>query len=185
MSRGIWICSSNSLAPLKLETDQCLPRLMEVRSLFLSCSLWPCPQMHYKVLCNRPIKALRTMVNPTWILNMPWVSLARRNLLPCIKLVIYRWVCHRFRSCACIHLTIPFSGASFNNFLDAIDASYCTFDGGDDPAVDGSYPNPTGYSKCINIAPLGRSHNGCRIFRPQGLRQIQARQGYLNLLWVQ
>jgi tripeptidyl-peptidase-1 len=24
-------------------------------------------------------------------------------------------------------------GASFNNFLDAIDASYCTYDGGDNP----------------------------------------------------
>lgn len=33
--------------------------------------------------------------------------------------------------------------ASFNNFLDALDASYCTFEGGDskDPAVDGQYPD--------------------------------------------
>jgi tripeptidyl-peptidase-1 len=29
-------------------------------------------------------------------------------------------------------------GASFNNFLDAIDGSYCTYEGGDDPTQDGS-----------------------------------------------
>ncbi|MCJ1419206.1 hypothetical protein MMC32_005559 [Xylographa parallela] len=33
-------------------------------------------------------------------------------------------------------------GASFNNFLDAIDGSYCTFDGGDDPTQDAVYPDP-------------------------------------------
>jgi len=34
-------------------------------------------------------------------------------------------------------------GASFNNFLDAIDATYCTFDGGDskNPTVDAQYPD--------------------------------------------
>ncbi|KAH7883231.1 peptidase S8/S53 domain-containing protein [Phlebopus sp. FC_14] len=35
-------------------------------------------------------------------------------------------------------------GASFNNFLDAIDGSYCTFEGGDDPTQDGIYPDPYG-----------------------------------------
>jgi tripeptidyl-peptidase I len=35
-------------------------------------------------------------------------------------------------------------GASFNNFLDAIDGSYCTYDGGDDPTQDGIYPDPFG-----------------------------------------
>ncbi|EKG13511.1 Peptidase S8/S53 subtilisin/kexin/sedolisin [Macrophomina phaseolina MS6] len=33
-------------------------------------------------------------------------------------------------------------GASFNNFLDAIDGSYCTYKGGDDPEQDGIYPDP-------------------------------------------
>ncbi|MCJ1300601.1 hypothetical protein MMC08_003398 [Hypocenomyce scalaris] len=33
-------------------------------------------------------------------------------------------------------------GASFNNFLDAIDASYCTYEGGDDPTQDSVYPDP-------------------------------------------
>ncbi|KAF8517279.1 subtilisin-like protein [Hysterangium stoloniferum] len=32
-------------------------------------------------------------------------------------------------------------GASFNNLLDALDASYCTFEGGDDPTEDGIYPD--------------------------------------------
>ena len=38
--------------------------------------------------------------------------------------------------------------ASFNNFLDAIDGSYCTFDGGDDPSIDATYPDtqPGGYT---------------------------------------
>ena len=35
-------------------------------------------------------------------------------------------------------------GGSFNDFLDAIDASYCTFDGGDDPVQDGRYPSTRG-----------------------------------------
>ena len=34
-----------------------------------------------------------------------------------------------------------YEGASFNNFLDAIDASYCTFRGGDDLNQDASYPD--------------------------------------------
>ena len=32
---------------------------------------------------------------------------------------------------------------SFNTFLDALDASYCTFEGGDDPTQDPPYPDPT------------------------------------------
>ncbi|KZO98258.1 subtilisin-like protein [Calocera viscosa TUFC12733] len=41
-----------------------------------------------------------------------------------------------------------FLSGSFNNFLDAIDASYCTYEGGDDPTQDSIYPdtaNPSGY----------------------------------------
>ncbi|KAF7323695.1 Subtilisin-like protein [Mycena kentingensis (nom. inval.)] len=33
-------------------------------------------------------------------------------------------------------------GASFNNLLDALDESFCTFEGGDDPLFDGIYPDP-------------------------------------------
>ena len=32
-------------------------------------------------------------------------------------------------------------GASFNNFLDGIDASFCTYEGGDDPNSDALYPD--------------------------------------------
>jgi tripeptidyl-peptidase-1 len=40
----------------------------------------------------------------------------------------------------------PEQGASFNNFLDAIDGSYCTFEGGDDASQDATFPdNPDGY----------------------------------------
>lgn len=35
-------------------------------------------------------------------------------------------------------------GASFDNWLDAVDASFCTFEGGDDPSQDGIYPDPDG-----------------------------------------
>ncbi|KAJ6624427.1 subtilisin-like protein [Mycena sp. CBHHK59/15] len=33
-------------------------------------------------------------------------------------------------------------GASFNNWLDAVDGTFCTFEGGDDPEQDGIYPDP-------------------------------------------
>lgn len=39
---------------------------------------------------------------------------------------------------------VVFSGASFNNFLDALDGTYCTYDGGDDPTEDATYPDPYG-----------------------------------------
>ncbi|RPD61015.1 subtilisin-like protein [Lentinus tigrinus ALCF2SS1-7] len=35
-------------------------------------------------------------------------------------------------------------GASFNNLLDALDGSFCTYEGGDDPNQDGIYPDPYG-----------------------------------------
>ncbi|KAJ7512566.1 peptidase S8/S53 domain-containing protein [Mycena galericulata] len=48
-------------------------------------------------------------------------------------------------------------GGSFNNFLDALDGSYCTFDGGDDPAFDSIYPDtlPGGYQghDCGTVKP--------------------------------
>ncbi|KAI0044220.1 subtilisin-like protein [Auriscalpium vulgare] len=39
-------------------------------------------------------------------------------------------------------ITLLQAGASFNNWLDAVDASFCTFEGGDDPTQDGIYPDP-------------------------------------------
>ncbi|EIN08407.1 subtilisin-like protein [Punctularia strigosozonata HHB-11173 SS5] len=49
-------------------------------------------------------------------------------------------------------------GASFDNWLDAVDASFCTFEGGDDPDFDGIYPDTArggfkGAESCGIIAP--------------------------------
>ncbi|KAH9933246.1 subtilisin-like protein [Epithele typhae] len=51
-----------------------------------------------------------------------------------------------------------FRGASFNTFLDAIDGSYCTFEGGDDPTRDPDYPDPydggyKGENDCGTVSP--------------------------------
>ncbi|KAF3927877.1 Aorsin [Dactylellina cionopaga] len=50
------------------------------------------------------------------------------------------------------------ANTSFNNFLDAIDGSYCTYEGGDDPDFDGTYPDPlpggyTGPANCGTYTP--------------------------------
>ncbi|KAF8964246.1 subtilisin-like protein [Flammula alnicola] len=49
-------------------------------------------------------------------------------------------------------------GAGFDNWLDAVDKSFCTFEGGDDPTQDGIYPDPLpggfdGPESCGIIAP--------------------------------
>ncbi|EMD32917.1 hypothetical protein CERSUDRAFT_98929 [Gelatoporia subvermispora B] len=36
----------------------------------------------------------------------------------------------------------PIINGTFNNFLDALDGSYCTFEGGDNKTVDSTYPDP-------------------------------------------
>ena len=48
-------------------------------------------------------------------------------------------------------------GASFNNFLDAIDGSYCTSNGGDDILQDAKYPDPFpgGYTGPENCGGFG------------------------------
>lgn len=52
----------------------------------------------------------------------------------------------------------PIASASFNNLLDALDGSYCTFEGGDDPAQDAVYPDPApggykGQKACGTVTP--------------------------------
>ncbi|KAJ7261227.1 subtilisin-like protein [Mycena rebaudengoi] len=51
----------------------------------------------------------------------------------------------------------PLMGASFNNLLDALDGSFCSFEGGDDQFFDGTYPDPIagGYQghDCGTIKP--------------------------------
>ncbi|KAK1990611.1 Pro-kumamolisin [Colletotrichum falcatum] len=77
-------------------------------------------------------------------------------------------------------------GASFNNFLDAIDGSYCTFEGGDskDPNIDGQYgsqicgsASPTNVistSYGFNEADLGRKYveRQCAEYMKLGLQGI-------------
>ncbi|KAF7792186.1 hypothetical protein EIP86_003218 [Pleurotus ostreatoroseus] len=51
-------------------------------------------------------------------------------------------------------------GASFNNLLDALDGSFCSFEGGDDPSQDSVFPDPSnstgsfkGVEECGTITP--------------------------------
>ncbi|KAG2090746.1 peptidase S8/S53 domain-containing protein [Suillus discolor] len=49
-------------------------------------------------------------------------------------------------------------GGSFNTFLDALDGTYCTYDGGDDPTQDPVYPDTasggyTGNEECGTVKP--------------------------------
>ncbi|KAF9243182.1 Pro-kumamolisin, activation domain-containing protein [Melanogaster broomeanus] len=65
-------------------------------------------------------------------------------------------------------------GASFNNFLDAIDGSYCTFEGGDDYTQDAMYPDTRhgGYNGMFNLllrfvkSPIDTTSS----HRPRGMR---------------
>jgi tripeptidyl-peptidase-1 len=44
----------------------------------------------------------------------------------------------------------PVESTSFNTFLDAIDGSYCNFQGGDDPYYDPIFPDPYNYTGAYN-----------------------------------
>ncbi|KAF8335044.1 peptidase S8/S53 domain-containing protein [Cantharellus anzutake] len=63
-------------------------------------------------------------------------------------------------------------GASFDNFLDGIDASYCTFEGGDDPLYDPIYPNP---------APGGYKKQDCGKYKPTPVISISYGYNEANL----
>ncbi|KAK8017805.1 hypothetical protein PG993_014131 [Apiospora rasikravindrae] len=72
-------------------------------------------------------------------------------------------------------------GASFNNFLDALDGSYCTYEGGDDPEQDGVYPNPEvggykgpsdcGTSKAANVISTSYGYNEAALTEAYQKRQ--------------
>ncbi|KAL0564877.1 hypothetical protein V5O48_017162 [Marasmius crinis-equi] len=67
-------------------------------------------------------------------------------------------------------------GAGFDNWLDAVDGSFCTFEGGDDPTQDGIYPDPLpggfkGPESCGIIAPP----NGVSISYSQNENTLTAR----------
>ncbi|OSC99915.1 subtilisin-like protein [Trametes coccinea BRFM310] len=50
-------------------------------------------------------------------------------------------------------------GASFDTLLDALDGSFCTFEGGDDPTADPSYPDPFGgYQGALQCGGVTPAH---------------------------
>jgi tripeptidyl-peptidase I len=49
-----------------------------------------------------------------------------------------------------LNLTYRFAGAGFDNWLDAVDGSYCTFEGGDDP----DFVNANSHSSSFHIFTL-------------------------------
>jgi tripeptidyl-peptidase-1 len=64
----------------------------------------------------------------------------------------------------------PYFSGSFNTFLDAIDGSYCTFRGGDDPSQDPQYPDTSG------LAGAYAGPNQCGVFKPASV--ISTSYGY-------
>ncbi|KAF9474366.1 subtilisin-like protein [Pholiota conissans] len=60
-------------------------------------------------------------------------------------------------------------GASFNNFLDALDGAYCQYKGGDDPNQDGVYPDS-------DYFPNGYNTSDCGIIKPANV--ISTSYGY-------
>ncbi|KAG8220430.1 peptidase S8/S53 domain-containing protein [Butyriboletus roseoflavus] len=87
----------------------------------------------------------------------------------------------------------PVEGATFNNFLDALDGSYCTFEGGDDPNADGVYPDTAagGYDgpeacgtvKPANVISTSYGYNEADLTVAYASRQC-AEYGKLGLMGV-
>ncbi|KAH8079080.1 subtilisin-like protein [Cristinia sonorae] len=84
-------------------------------------------------------------------------------------------------------------GASFNNLLDALDGTFCTFEGGDDPSQDGIYPDPlpggfTGAAQCgivkpANVISTSYGYNEADLTPAYTARQC-AEYGKLGLMGV-
>lgn len=88
-------------------------------------------------------------------------------------------------------------GASFNNFLDALDASYCKFEGGDDTSQDGAFPDsaPGGYkgpeacgtiSKSANIISTSYGYNEADLSYKYATRQCSeyAKLGLMGTTFI-
>ncbi|GJJ14188.1 hypothetical protein Clacol_008450 [Clathrus columnatus] len=63
------------------------------------------------------------------------------------------------------------SDSLFNNFLDALDGTYCSFEGGDDPTTDAVFPQPQpggfqGPADCGTVKPANVIIREIRVFRP-------------------
>ncbi|KAJ8124745.1 hypothetical protein O1611_g8896 [Lasiodiplodia mahajangana] len=53
--------------------------------------------------------------------------------------------------------------ATNNNFLDAIDGTYCTFEGGDDPVWDGVYPHDASIPNAYTGEPMCGTYNATNV----------------------
>jgi tripeptidyl-peptidase-1 len=73
-----------------------------------------------------------------------------------------------------------------NNFLDAIDPYYCTYEGGDDPAIDPIYPDKFGYNHSADCGiynptnVISISFSGDEDYYPQSYAQRQCHE-YMKL----
>ncbi|KAI0102716.1 peptidase S8/S53 domain-containing protein [Nemania sp. FL0031] len=56
-----------------------------------------------------------------------------------------------------------FNPATNNNFLDAIDGTYCTFEGGDDPVWDGIYPHDASLPNAYTGEPMCGTYNATHV----------------------
>ncbi|KAJ7456010.1 peptidase S8/S53 domain-containing protein [Mycena galericulata] len=83
-------------------------------------------------------------------------------------------------------------GGTFNNFLDALDDSYCTFEGGDDPDIDSIYPDnlPGGYQghdcgtvKATNVISTSYGNDEADVSPAYAIRQC-AEYAKLGLMGV-
>ncbi|KAG2122346.1 subtilisin-like protein [Suillus clintonianus] len=87
-------------------------------------------------------------------------------------------------------------GASFNTFLDALDGTYCTFDGGDDPDQDPVYPDTAsgGYSgnedcgtvKPANVISTSYGYNEADLSAAYAIRQCNeyAKLGLMGVTFL-
>ncbi|KAJ6542703.1 subtilisin-like protein [Mycena capillaripes] len=89
--------------------------------------------------------------------------------------------------------TPPTAVSGFNNFLDALDGSYCTEEGGDDPSVDRTYPDPApggfkgpedcGNKKWSNVISISYARNEAE-YTPFYQRRQCNEYGKLGLMGI-
>ncbi|KZS91782.1 subtilisin-like protein [Sistotremastrum niveocremeum HHB9708] len=84
-------------------------------------------------------------------------------------------------------------GGSFNNYLDALDGTFCTFEGGDNPNFDGIYPDPApggfkGPESCGIVKPanvISVSYSGDESTFPASYQQRECAEfGKLGMMGV-
>ena len=133
---------------------------MRIIYLLLTWHSFPITSYFFKKVWYKLFRrSLITMENQILTCNMPWILWVQNRTWFSTKWAIFHRVCV-IPSRHLVETNWPQSlliGASFNNFLDALDGDYCSFEGGDDPIQDASYPDKysNGYHSesrtCSNI----------------------------------